>query len=95
MILVCFSGDQGLKRAPWPWPYCALEGSATKLRAVKDKETRMLPEVIDDFVKRNRTKYVHLLDQDTTRGVLEANAVDPRKETVHLCGGPHIRKDCR
>lgn len=49
MILECFSGVQILKRAPWPWPYCALAGSATKRRAVKDKETRMLPKVINHF----------------------------------------------
>jgi hypothetical protein len=31
----------------------------------------MLPEVINDFVKRNRTKHVYLLDQDTISGGFE------------------------
>lgn len=39
----------------------------------------MLPEVINDFVKRNRTKHVYLLDQDTISGGFEGQCCGSTK----------------
>ncbi|KIJ45096.1 hypothetical protein M422DRAFT_29947 [Sphaerobolus stellatus SS14] len=61
----------------------------------------MLPKVMQvrDFGKRSRTKYTHLVDQDTTAGNGGFGGAAPLKAAAagqgcFNCGGPHIKKDC-
>lgn len=76
-----------------PSRYCAPEGSTTKHGGIKDKETRILPEVIKNFVKCNITKYVHLLQQDTAQGFWRPMLWIHGRIWLLSCGSSHLKKD--